>query len=142
MDCRRVEAFDYAELKRRIRESRRESPLGVHYFGTRWENRREFDQSLLKYIEAIRSAYRDENGGGDYKANDEGAEDRQTTLAPSTGLLLVTFQRPLQPVVDLLRRKRVCSTGQGAAIWSKDLENKLVAAIRDANLARLFVACI
>ena len=140
MDCKKHEDFDYTELARHISVPKDESLFGVNYFGTRWESRSVFDQSLLKYIQAIQSAYRESASG--YRTNNDVAEDKPIFSAPPTGLYLITFQRPLQPVIDLLRRKRVCNTGQGAAIWSKDLESKLSAAIRDANLARLFVACI
>ena len=60
----------------------------------------------------------------------------------SRGLLIITCQRSLQPVIETLKRKKICQSGQATSSWTKELEQNLVAMIREVNLAFMSISVI
>ena len=60
----------------------------------------------------------------------------------SRGLLIITCQRSLQPVIETLKRKKICQSGQATSSWTKELEQNLVAMIREVNLTFMSISVI
>jgi hypothetical protein len=94
--------------------------FGVQYLGVRWESNERLAAAVQQLRDALASAY----GGG------------------SGGLLIITCQRPLQPIFDLLRRRKACESAMAASVWSEQLESELIAKVKDANLGRVGFAVL
>ena len=58
------------------------------------------------------------------------------------GLLMVSCQRSLRPVLDSIKRKRVCQSGQAVSLWTKELEEGFVALVKEVNLALISVTVV
>lgn len=95
------------------------SAVGVHYTGLKWSSSEALASALARYASAMRSVY-----------------------GEATGLMIVTYQRPLQPVFELLKRRRACGKAMGAAMWSSQNEEELQSAMRTGNLPHMTVSIV
>jgi hypothetical protein len=108
-----------SELELQSRSSLADVKFHVQYMGVQWESKESLDSHILLYTARLKKMY---------------GEGR--------GILLVTCQRALQPVYDLLKRKRACSSPLAASIWTRQLEIDLAVQLQEANLAKASVQII